>query len=678
MAITFVQSKTASGVGPDPVTVTLDAPPTEGNLLVLCHSMAHNQTPATPSGWTADPNGIVGPFGASELLWFRGLMSYKIAAAGESATIQTAGLGPNDEDCATVLEFASTVGTPSLFDPDEASGSGTAIVVGPFTPPAGTACAAIGLVIHSSDGSITPADWTEVADEAFITPDPPLHYVAYEIIDPADGNDYNLAATAADSGAWRGHILTFVSSAPEDTTGGGLVEWDLEFVPERIKEWTITRGASPELTGGSNAGSATIILINHPDDRYNPENAGGDLYGFLRDGPRVWIGVNEDGTVESDPAKDVYGLFAGRITDISILPEGGATVAPFVELVCADPMEWAARQKITLTGWTQRTVPPEPATLPLSSADGLALRILDELNSANGTRHFAKPEDNPALWFRYYAVRRTEGLDGSSSADLDAAADHVTGTSGWRISADGIINQQRASVEPVWFSPLRDVWESDEPLPTVVTGTPYVVWVEFPDFVDDPVVDVVSTGGTLTSTLLPFGRTAKLTLTSSSTNVLSRLAIQGHIAVRGSVASYVKDDTASQADTRGVRAGPDLTGDYLGTITSAQGFAEHIVYRFAGPLYRPTVTVVNWIPEMFTLDLLDRVSVTVDELSITDRVFEIVGLTLHSDLAALDVNDNPVVLHTATYVLQESREQTDPGWFILDDSLLDDTDILAY
>jgi hypothetical protein len=68
----------------------------------------------------------------------------------------------------------------------------------------------------------------------------------------------------------------------------------------------------------------------------------------------------------------------------------------------------------------------------------------------------------------------------------------------------------------------------------------------------------------------------------------------------------------------------------------------------------------------------------VTQLSITARIFEIVGLTHHTDLAALDGDDNPVVLHTTTYVLQECREQTDPGWFILDDSLLDGADVLAY
>lgn len=557
------------------------------------------------------------------------------------------------------------------------------------TPRTGQATLAVTFTDLSTN---TPTSWLwDFGDGGTSTSQNPVHNYT------APGSyTVSLTATNATGSDDEVKVAYIIVSGPAEP--GVFVEWDDEFVELRVAEWVITRGASPELTGSSQPGSSTIRLINTSDDRYNPENTGGPYYGLLRDGPRVWIGVNEDGTVTQDDAKTVYGLFAGRITELSVLPEGGATVAPFVELVCADPFEWAGRQRVTLPdsrtrsqadlrsdvldelAWTLSTLPTEPATLPLSSADGLALNILDELNAANGTRHFAKPEDNSATWFRYVAVRRTEGLDGSSSASIDAGSEHLTDTTGWRISADGVINQQKASVEPLWFSPLRDVWEytSETPL-TVVTGTPFETFVEFPDYVDAPVVDIAYTGSALTTDLVPFGHTAKLTLTSAGTSVVQILKIQGHIVVRGSIASFVKDDAVSQADSRGVRAGPDLTGDYLGTITSAEGFARHIVYRFGSPYYRPTITVINWFPEQFDLDLFDRISVTVAELSIADRLFEIVGLTHHGEMAAADVDGNPTaVLHTVTYVLQECREQTDPGWFILDDSLLDGTDILAF
>lgn len=472
------------------------------------------------------------------------------------------------------------------------------------------------------------------------------------------------------------------------------IEWDAAFVQAAVAEWTISRGASPELTAGSQPGSATIRLINTSND-YNPENAGGPLFGFLQDGPRVWVGVNADGTVTYDVLKTVYGLFAGRITDLSVIPGEGTSVPPFTEIVCADPLEWASRQDVTLPdsrtrsqaelrlavlnaiGFTTTTLPVEPTTLPLSSANGKALNILDAINDANGTRHFAKPEDTPAGWFRYVAVRRTSGLDGTSSATLSVASQHVTSTDGWRISADGVINQQKATVEPVDFPARVEVWTQDA-LPLVIaTGSPLVIFADFGDYVDSAEVDYTSTGSALTVTVVPFGTTAKLTLTSTGTSTVTSLRMFGFRVFRGSVVSVVIDDTVSQATARGVRAGTELTGEYLGTISSAKGFAQHIVWRFANNLYRPTITVANWLPQMFDLDLFDRIALTSPQLGISGRIFEIVGLTLHCEIAALN-GSTPVVHHTATYVLQESRVQTTTQWFTLDTSTSDGPDFLAY
>lgn len=477
---------------------------------------------------------------------------------------------------------------------------------------------------------------------------------------------------------------------------GGSIEFDDAFVElgGDIKEWTIQRGAPAELTGGSSTGSATITLINR-DNKYNPENAAGPYYGFLRDGPRVWVGINEDGTIAFDAGKTVHGLFAGRITDLSVLPGDGTSVPPFVELVCADPLDWMSRQRVTLAdsrtrsqadvraevlgalGVTNLDLCPEPTTLPLSGADGLALNILDALNASNGTRHFAKPADNPTDWYVYTSVRRTSGLDGTSDASVDAGAEHVTGTSGWRISADGVINQQRASVTDITFPARVVVWQHDV-LPLTVTD-PITLWADFGDYVDGPVVEANSDGDALTTTLTPFGDTAKIELSSAGTSVITSLVIRGRLVQRGSTLSVVIDDEASQADSRGIRAGSDLTGDYVGTITSAEGFARHIVYRFADARYRPTMTVVNWFPEMFELDLFDRISFTSSQLGLTGRLFEIVGLTHHGINAAADGAGNPTaVYHETTFVLQECREQTDPGWWVWDVSEWDEGDVWHY
>jgi hypothetical protein len=318
--------------------------------------------------------------------------------------------------------------------------------------------------------------------------------------------------------------------------------------------------------------------------------------------------------------------------------------------------------------------------MPLSSWDGDALAALEAINRVNGTRHFVKPADTAADWYTYTTRNRQWRLDATVDGTIDAASEHVTRTDGWRLSADTVINEQKASVTPIRFTSGNIVVWAYDGLPLTI-GTSYrrtsiEIWVEFDDFVNNPVLDLFYTGSTVTTTFEPFGHTAKITLDcASGSAVVKRLRVLGSVARRGPDESVVIDDTTSQAvGSRGVRAGSDISGDFVGVIANARGIASHVVWRYASPQYRPTVEVVNWIPYQFEIDLYDIVSVTVAELSMTERLFEVVGLTHESDFAPSAADH----MHTTTYVLQECRVQADPGWFTLDTSQLDGDDVLAY
>jgi hypothetical protein len=96
--------------------------------------------------------------------------------------------------------------------------------------------------------------------------------------------------------------------------------------------------------------------------------------------------------------------------------------------------------------------------------------------------------------------------------------------------------------------------------------------------------------------------------------------------------------------------------------------ARHIVWRFGDNQYRPTLTVENWLPTQFSLDLFDRIAITSTQLGVTARIFEIVGLTHHCILAAA----TGAVHHVVTYTLQESRVQTATSWMTWDSTVWDD------
>jgi PKD repeat protein len=537
-------------------------------------------------------------------------------------------------------------------------------------------------VAFTDESTGTPASWDwDFGDGGTSTDQNPTH----EYTDPGV---YTVSLTVDDLATETkvGYIVV--------TSPGGTIDWSdelFEDVTPYIVKWVIQRGGGGLTDGGGYTGSGTLTLRNDAN-RFNPENTGGPLFGLLRDGPRVWVGVNKiDGTVAPDPGKVVKGLFAGRITDISLITEGGSAEGfpPFVELVCEDPLAWISRRPVTIDGSRHRSqlamreailaaanepsydLAAEPATMPLSYADGLAGNLLEDLNQASGTRHFARPADNPDDWYEYVTVRRTQKLTGVADAEIDAAADHFTGTSGWKTSADGVINQQKATVEPYHFSSAQTtVWRSED-VPFVAETRPEI-WVEFDDFVDEPIVLINVSSGSASATLTPFGRTALIELTGAGT--VGSVEVQGSLAKRGAAQSVVVNDETSQATSRGIRSGSEISGDFVGTLASAQGIAGHIVWRYADGKYRPDLTIENWFPEQFELDCYDLIAITSSHIGVTGRIFEIVGLTHYGNLAASPT----AVHHVTTYQLMESRVQTPTTWFTLDQSLLDGADLLAY
>lgn len=510
---------------------------------------------------------------------------------------------------------------------------------------------------------------------------------------PDDGHVHAIDVTDTGPGATKWGFASFDFEplpsagvyADWDGDGFGIPGSDDDITSD-VVSWTVTRGAAAEITGGAEPGTAVVVLLNRPaDDRYNPLNPAGPLYGKLRDGVPLWIGVNADG---AQTGSDPRGQFGGRVKDITPATDRGADIAPQVEITCEDALGWLGRTPARLAdamyrsqgsiragllaaaGETRVDLPYEPSTVPISSWDGSALAGLAALNGANGTRHFIRPADDRDLLYDYVARNRQWRLDGTVDAAIsDASA--IFSTDGWRLSADTVINQVKASVVPISFTSGQvTVWEAPSLPITVTSTTPYETWVAFDDYVDDPTVDINYTGTAPAVTLLAFGATAQLLIASSGSTSVTGLSIEGALLRRGVAESVVADDLTSQGGPRGVRAGSELSGDFVGVIANARGIASHVVWRYGSSQYRPTMTVEYLLPQMLELNLYDVVSVTVAQLGMTARHFEIVGQTVtwarEMPLPSLD------------YVLQECRVQSDPGWFVLDASLLDSAHKLAY
>jgi hypothetical protein len=262
--IAFVQSKTVSDSLNAP-TVTLDAAPSVGNLLVLWHTARSGKTPLAPSGWTAHPLGTVDA-GVDKAAMF-----WKISDGTETATVTQ--LSAGDRNVATIAEFA---GTFSLDDDNEATGSSASITTGSVTPTASEPALVVGgAAIQTGDSanSVTPdAGYIEVAD-TMESGFHPVHWLVYRIISSASGS-YDPSGTSTASAAFGGQTLDWKGIEPvwnipaplsidsddatydADITGADVLRIDLgaafEIASVRLYLSTATSGSRTYTLSGAN------------------------------------------------------------------------------------------------------------------------------------------------------------------------------------------------------------------------------------------------------------------------------------------------------------------------------------------------------------------------------------------------------------------------------------------
>jgi hypothetical protein len=210
---------------------------------------------------------------------------------------------------------------------------------------------------------------------------------------------------------------------------------------------------------------------------------------------------------------------------------------------------------------------------------------------------------------------------------------------------------------------------------TVGTAIPITLWPEFADYVFDAAVSANSTGGTLTTTLTNFGTSAKLELSATGSIVnISSLDVTGSSLRRGDLQTVRSEDAAS-GTAYGVRSGGDVTTDYIGQPGAAKAVTDYLIWKFAEPLKRPTVTIASkgtaTMASILDRDLFDVVTLTVDRLNISARRFEIIGLRGRLEPKAANVPHYEV-----SYELQETPNQEALDYWIWDVSSWD-TDIWA-
>lgn len=331
---------------------------------------------------------------------------------------------------------------------------------------------------------------------------------------------------------------------------------------------------------------------------------------------------------------------------------------------------------LTAANETRVDLDNEIGPLFISLTSGILLDLLTQINAANGTRHFVKPKDSRDDWYAYTTRNRQWSLGAAADASVDAGTEHVTAMDGWRVSADTVINQQIATVdEPEFPIPPIKVWEWQglPPLPlTIIAPSPLVFDATYSDYVlSCPDLVLISSGDDLIIKVEHHGYSSTITLTSAGTTTVKALQIDGRQAVRDPSFTYTANDLPSQALPRGVRAGPEISGDFVGPKAEARGIAQHVVWRYGQATIRPQVVIENWLPVGFEIDLFDLISFTANQLTVSASVYEIVGLVE-------EINRAVDGAYHVVQTFQLQQHNTHVAFFTLDSSHLDGLDLLAY
>lgn len=216
MAFTVVQAKGAATATDASPTVTLDAAPTQGNLLVAWICCGNTQAAISLAGWTGGTLQSTGSGGTQRA----GRMFYKVAGAGESATIT--GSLTSTSWVIQVVELSAPAATPLLTGNSGITFTSTSTL----TPTSGKeAMVVFGMMTRSTAGtwsgeSITGtgtgvANLTEQLDTAASVNAGSCLVTAN--ISPTSGGTYTGNGTPSAGSVGVNAIMIFEAAAAQDT-----------------------------------------------------------------------------------------------------------------------------------------------------------------------------------------------------------------------------------------------------------------------------------------------------------------------------------------------------------------------------------------------------------------------------------------------------------------------------
>jgi hypothetical protein len=431
-----------------------------------------------------------------------------------------------------------------------------------------------------------------------------------------------------------------LTTAPRYLTWGVVVDWndDGTFSPSynemsNVMEMNIRRGREFLMESGGQgfqrrfAGNCRIVLKD-PDNRYDPFNITGPLYGKLEKSQRMYVVVKDEAT------GTVYPVFYGRIDDIR--PNYGTP--PTVTLTASDGIKLLSKVNVrgsaveiskqydtaiadilTAAGWTDGT------DINTSSSDSMAYFWADgtsaynqiaDLNDAVLGNFWIAPDGKAT--FRPRIINDSAVI---TFVDRDALFD-------WKIRTpsprDTIKNRVRVYARTRKLNAGAELWRLAG-TPSISAGASLEIWADFningepvpassitalaatTDYTMNTAEDESGTNLTASFSIVKtdFATSAKLVITnnSASSGYVTLLKIRG-TGLTPDAYTYVETTDPASIETFGEREFVVQT-NWLQDVNNASDQATVIKTLLANPRRYPQFLVRGKPAKQFALDLAD-------------------------------------------------------------------------
>lgn len=408
--------------------------------------------------------------------------------------------------------------------------------------------------------------------------------------------------------------------------GGNEARRIFKMRSERGRNYLISgdgKGFDPEQTG------ILILTVDNYDGRFDPYNAGGDLYGNIEPGKKCKFWVR-DGIGGTD-----YDLFTGVLADVQLIGRNNEADLIIdgawrwlqdrdakVELQESKTADQCISAALTAAEWPSEwgsSLDTGPDTIDYWWATGKAKKEIEDLANSGLGNVFVAADGT----LKYYSRQKTD--DPVMVITEDVILKDVLMPQPWEFKR----NIVRVSTHPRKLESSQVIWTHNE-APGIEASESITLWARYKyDGVEVPAKDVITPASTtdytanaqadgggadytsdITVSITKYAHVSKITYTNGNANkaYLTLAQIRGKPVSSPDTSDIIVEGTGASTRPRLL----ELDLPWQQNYNTGKDLADVLLAFFEDQQYFPTIFVRNRPSIQFGLELYDKVSLTLD------------------------------------------------------------------